>query len=96
MLKYVAMGIAAAAGIGAGLYLKKKKDEKAEADIRHFEENLDRIAAECSPFNDEKWAAEFQENLQKCVDDEFGRLNEWYAKYLGDQYAEMNAALDNA
>lgn len=95
MLKYVAMGIAAAAGIGAGLYFKKKKDEKAEAEIRHFEENLDRIAAECSPFNDEKWAAEFQENLQKHVDDEIGRLNEWYAKHIVAQNADMKAALDN-
>ena len=79
MLKYVAMGIAAAAaGIGAGLYFKKKKDEKAakaEAEIRHFEENLDRIAAECSPFNDEKWAAEFQENLQKCADENMAKLH---------------------
>ena len=79
MLKYIAVGVAAAAvGIGAGLYLKKKKDEKAakaEAEIHHFEENLDRIAAECSPFNDEKWAAEFQENLQKCADKNMAKLH---------------------
>lgn len=79
MFKFIAMGVAAAAvGIGAGFYLKKKKDEKAakaEAELRHFEENLDRIAAECSPFNDEKWAAEFQENLQKCADENMAKLH---------------------
>lgn len=79
MFKYIAMGVAAAAvGIGAGFYLKKKKDEKAakvEAELRHFEENLDRIAAECSSFNDEKWAAEFQENLQKCADENMAKLH---------------------
>ena len=76
MLEYVAIGIAAAAaGIGAALYAKKKKDEEAEANIRHFRENLDRIAAECDPFNDEKWAAEFQENLQKCADENMAKLH---------------------
>lgn len=76
MFEYVAMGIAAAAaGIGAALYVKKKKDEEAEANIRHFRENLDRIAAECDPFNDEKWAAEFQENLRKCADKNMANLH---------------------
>ena len=76
MLKYVVMGVAAVAvGIGAGLYFKKKKDEKAEADIRHFEENLDRIAAECNPFNDEKWDKEFQESLRKCADKNMANLH---------------------
>ena len=75
MFKYIAMGVAAAAvGIGAGLYLKKKKDEKDTADIISPEE-LDRIAVECSPFNDEKWAAEFQENLQKCADENMAKLH---------------------
>lgn len=75
MFKVIAMGVAAAAvGIGAGLYLKKKKDEKDAADIISQEE-LDRIAAECSPFNDEKWAAEFQENLQKCADENMAKLH---------------------
>lgn len=76
MFEYVAMGIAAAAaGIGAALYVKKKKDEEAEANIRHFRENLDRIAAERDPFNDEKWAAEFQENLRKCADKNMANLH---------------------
>lgn len=33
------------------------------------------VAAECSPFNDEKWAAEFQENLQKCADENMAKLH---------------------
>lgn len=75
MFNYIAMGVAAAAvGIGAGLYLKKKKDEKDAAD-NISQEELDRIAAECSPFNDEKWAAEFQENLQKCADENMAKLH---------------------
>ena len=76
MFMYMAMGVAAAAvGSGAGLYIKKKKDEEAEANIRHFRENIDRIAAECDPFNDEEWAAEFQENLQKCADKNMAKLH---------------------
>lgn len=75
MFKYIAIGAAAAAvGIGAGLYLKKKKDEKDVGGILSPEQ-LDRIAAECSPFNDEKWAAEFQENLQKCADENMAKLH---------------------
>ena len=75
MFKYIAMGaVVAAVGIGAGLYLKKKKDEKDAAE-NISQEELDRIAAECSPFNDEKWAAEFQENLQKCADENMAKLH---------------------
>lgn len=76
MFEYIAMGIAAdVAGIATSLYLKKKKDEKAEAELRHFEENLDRIAAECNPFNDEKFDAEFQESLRKCADKNMANLH---------------------
>ena len=43
--------------------------------LKYFIGAFAAVAAECSPFNDEKWAAEFQENLQKCADENMAKLH---------------------